>query len=209
MLEQYSEDWFAERLGKATASRIADVVARTKTGWGASRANYAAELIAERLTGVTAERYTNAAMQWGIDTEPEARNAYEFYTDAEVRQVGFVQHPKITMSGASPDGLVGEAGLVEFKCPNTATHIATLRGGTIDGKYITQIQWQLACTGRAWCDWCSYDPRMPEQMRLFMQRVVRDDEHIASLEKGVRDFLSEVDEAVNDLLQRYPMREAA
>lgn len=208
-VEQGTDAWFAERLGKATASRIADVVARTRSGWGASRANYAAELIAERLTGTTAERFTNAAMQWGVDTEPEARAAYEFYQGNPVETVGFVAHPKIAMSGASPDGLVGKDGLVEIKCPNTSTHIATLRGGSIDKKYITQMHWQMACTGRTWCDWCSYDPRMPEQMRLYVQRVERDDELVASLEKDVREFLAEVDEAVNDLLKRYPMREAA
>lgn len=206
---QGSEEWFAERRGKATASRIADVVARTRSGWGASRANYAAELIAERLTETTAERYTNAAMQWGIDTEPEARAAYEFYQGVTVTEAGFEPHPTVPMSGASPDGFVNDSGLIEIKCPNTATHIETLRGKAIDRKYLTQMQWQMACTGRLWCDWVSYDPRMPEAMRLYVERVSRDNERIKELETEVAAFLKEIDEAVADLLRRYPMCEAA
>lgn len=200
---QGSPEWFTARLGKATASRIADLTARTKSGWGASRANYAAELIAERLTGVVAPSYTNAAMQWGTQMEPEARAAYSFYADAEVEEIGFVQHPTIPMSGCSPDGMIGKNGLVEIKCPNTAGHIETLRGAEIDGKYIKQIQWQLCCSGRQWCDFASYDPRMPEAMRLFVRRVKRDDAMIASLENDVREFLAEIDAAVADLTKRY------
>lgn len=209
IIVQGSDAWFSQRLGKATASRIADVVARTKSGWGASRHNYAAQLIAERLTGNVADSYTNAAMQWGIDTEPEARAAYEFYQGVSVQQVGFIEHPSIQMTGASPDGLVGGDGMVEIKCPNTSTHISTLRGSPLDKKYITQVSWQMACAGRQWCDWVSYDPRMPEQMRLFVLRIKRDDALVASLEKDVSEFLEMIDEAVADLLRRYPMQEAA
>ncbi len=207
-LIQGSPEWKAARAGKVTASRVADVVARTKTGWGASRANYMAELIAERLTGVAAEGYTNAAMQWGTDHEPDARAAYEFRRDVEVAQVGFVPHPTIAGAGASPDGLVGDLGLVEIKCPNTATHIDTLIGQAIPAKYVTQMQWQMACTGRAWCDFVSFDPRLPESMAVFVDRVHRDDELIASLEKDVRDFLAELDEKVARLRSLYE-REAA
>ena len=199
MIEQGSDEWFQARLGKATASRVADIIAKTKTGWGASRKNYLAELVAERLTGVPAESYTNAAMRWGVETEPEARAAYAFYADADVTEVGFVDHPKIAMSGASPDGLVSDSGLVEIKCPNTATHIETLRGDAIPDKYIVQIQWQLACTERAWCDWCSFDPRLPEDLRLFVQRVQRDGKRIAELEDAVTEFLNEVDATVREL----------
>jgi putative phage-type endonuclease len=202
-MEQGSDDWFAARLGKATASRIADIVAKTKTGWGASRANYEAQLIAERLTETAAESYTNAAMQWGIDTEPQARRAYEFMADAEVEGVGFVEHPGLEWSGASPDGLVGENGLLEIKCPATATHIATLLGAAIPGKYIKQVQWQLACTGRQWCDWVSYDPRMPENMCLFVERIGRDDALITELEKEVRRFMDEVAGKVAKLIEQY------
>lgn len=209
MTIQGSPEWFAERLGKVTASRVADVVAKTKTGWGASRANYMAELIAERLTGVAAEKYTNAAMQWGVDTEAEARAAYSFRADADIEEVGFVPHPTIPMTGASPDGLVGASGLLELKCPNTATHLDSLLGEPIAGKYLTQIQWQLACTGRKWCDFASYDPRLPEEMRLYIQRVNRDDKLIAILENDVVTFLGELDEKVSALRSRYAIKEAA
>lgn len=209
VIEQGSDAWKQMRLGKATASRIADVVARTKSGWGASRANYAAELIAERLTGIAVESYSNAAMQWGTEKEPDARAAYEFLTGNEVVMVAFVAHPGINMSGTSPDGLVGENGMVEIKCPNTATHIDTLLGQNVPGKYITQMQWQMACTGRAWCDFVSFDPRLPESMRLFIQRVRRDNALIASLEKDVRDFLAEIDDKVDAINSRYAMRPAA
>lgn len=193
-LIQGSPEWLAARCGKVTASRVADVVAKTKTGWGASRANYMAELIAERLTGQPAESFTNAAMKWGTETEPLARAAYEFFRDQTVRQVGLVPHPTIPQSAASPDGLVGDDGLVEIKCPNTATHIDTLLGQTVPGKYITQIQWQLACTERQWCDFASFDPRMPAHLSLFVKRVFRDDKRIEELEADVTVFLDELDE---------------
>ena len=210
MIVQGSPEWFAERVGKVTASRVADVIARTKSGWGASRANYMAELIAERLTGAKSEGFVNAAMQHGIDTEPHARDAYSFYAGVEVEPVGFIAHPTIPMSGASPDGLVGNDGLVEIKCPSTATHIDTLLTGKIPEKYITQMQWQMACTGPKWCDFVSFDPRMPESMRLFIKRVERDEKLIASLEKEVELFLREVETKVAALRSMYePEQEAA
>lgn len=204
MIAQGSPEWFAQRAGKVTASRVADVIAKTKTGWGASRANYAAQLVAERLTGNVEPTFTNAAMQWGTDKEPEAREAYEFHAGVFVDQVGMIDHPKIAMTGASPDGLVGDAGLVEIKCPNTATHIETLLSGKVPAKYVTQMAWQMACTGRAWCDFVSFDPRMPEHMRLFVQRVDRDDTLIATLEAEVSAFLTEVSETVAALTRAYP-----
>lgn len=206
---QGSPEWFAARVGKVTASRVADVVAKTKSGWGASRANYMAELIAERLTGEAATAFTNAAMQWGTDKEPEARAAYSFRVDADVVEVGFIDHPTIPMTGASPDGLVAADGLVEFKCPQTATHIDTLLGDGIAAKYITQMQWQLACTGRKWCDWVSYDPRLPEAMHLFVQRVPRDDAMIAGLEKLIVEFLAEIEVKVRALTEQYGRKAAA
>lgn len=192
MVEQGSDEWKALRLGKATASRMADICARTKTGWGASRANYAAQLVAERLTGNVAESYSNAAMEWGNATEGEARAVYSFFQGVTVETIDFVPHPTIEMSGASPDGYVGTDGLVEIKCPNTATHIDTLLGKSVPEKYILQMQWQMACTARQWCDFVSYDPRMPENLRLFVKRVNRDDVLILGLEDKVREFLSEV-----------------
>lgn len=202
-IEQGSADWHRMRLGKVTASRVADIVAKTGTGYSTSRANYAAQLIAERLTGEPTESFTNAAMQWGTDHEPDARLAYEFRTDAEVEQVAFVDHPIIAMSGASPDGLIGADGLLEIKCPITATHLETLRGRAIPSKYQTQMLWQMACTGRQWCDYVSYDPRLPEQMRLYVERLTRDEARIAELEAEVKAFLAEVDAAVFDLIELY------
>lgn len=201
-MEQGSPEWFAARLGKVTASRVADIIAKTRSGPSASRKNYLAELVAERLTGTTADSFTSPAMRWGTETEPQARAAYVFFRDAEVAEIGFVDHPSIPMTGASPDGLVGAEGLVEIKCPNTATHIDTLLGKAIDGKYVTQMQWQLACTGRAWCDWISFDPRMPEELRLHVERVVRDDKMIAELEQAVSEFLGELDATIKALTER-------
>lgn len=206
---QGSDEWKALRCGKVTASRVADVIAKTKSGWGASRFNYAAELIAERLTGVAAEGFTNAAMQWGTDQEPSARMAYEFMQDVTVEKIAFVAHPSIADAGASPDGLVGESGLVEIKCPNTATHIDTLIKQEIPAKYITQMMWQMACTGRKWCDFVSYDPRLPESMQLFVKRIERDDKLIAELESEVAIFLdTEVSTKVGALRQLYEQEAA-
>ena len=198
---QGSSEWFAERLGKVTASKIADMTAKTKTGWGATRANYAAQLIAERLTGQAVESFSNAAMQWGVNTEAQARAAYVFMTDIPVAEVAFVNHPTISMSGASPDGLAGNDGLVEIKCPNTATHLDTLLGAEIDGKYIKQMQWQMACTGRPWCDFVSFDPRLPVELQMKIRRVERDQPLIDALEKDVSEFLAEIEGKINKLKQ--------
>jgi len=205
---QGSPEWHAARVGRVTASRASDVVSRIKTGWGASRANYLAELIAERLTGAAAEGYTNAAMQWGTDKEPEARTVYEFLCDEPVVLVGFVEHPTIAAAGCSPDGLVGDGGMLEIKCPSTSTHIDTLLGEAVPSKYITQMQFQMACTGRKWCDFVSYDPRLPESMRLFVKRVHRDDAAIATLNAEVTTFLAELDSKIAALTKLYK-REAA
>lgn len=203
MIEQQSPEWFAERLGKVTASRVADVIAKTKSGWGASRANYMAELVAERLTGNMASRFQSAEMQWGNDMEPAARASYEFMTNATVEPAPFVPHRSIGDTGASPDGYVGADGLVEIKCPNTATHIETLLSGAVAGKYVTQMQWQMACTGRAWCDFVSFDPRLPPSMQLFIKRVERDDLSIERLEAEVVDFLNELRLTVHRLRSKY------
>lgn len=200
---QGSPEWFAARLGCVTASRIADLLAKTKSGWGASRANYAAELVAERLTGASTEGFKNAAMQWGTDHEAEARSAYAWLRDADVSEVGFVRHPNIGDAGASPDGLVNDDGLVEIKCPSTATHIETLLGQAVPGKYGLQMHWQMACAGRAWCDFVSYDPRLPDEMRCFIKRVHRDDALIADVEKEVVIFLNEVRSTVDRLRAVY------
>jgi putative phage-type endonuclease len=210
VIEQGSHEWLQERCGKVTASRIADVMAKRRDGQpSADRANYRAQLIAERLTGCVAQSFTNAAMIHGTETEPEARRAYEFFVDRDVQQVGFVPHPEIAMAGASPDGLVGSDGLLELKCPNTATHIETLLTGRIADKYHKQMQFQMACTGRDWCDFASYDNRMPERMRLFVKRVARDASEITEIEEEVKAFLAEIDETVERLVAICEQKEAA
>lgn len=199
-MEQKSDEWYSARVGKVTASRVADVVAKTKSGYSASRDNYMAQLVCERLTNKPAESYSNAAMQWGTETEPLARAAYEAKMDVLVDEVGFIDHPTIVMSGASPDGLVGEDGLIEIKCPNTSTHIDTLLSQTVPKKYADQIFWQMACTGRQWCDFVSYDPRLPADLQLFIKRIPRDDQYIKLLETEVIKFLTETAHKVAQLL---------
>jgi len=201
MTEQGTEAWKQERLGKVTASRVSDIIAKTKTGYSTSRANYMAQLIAERLTGVVQESYVNSAMQWGTETEPQARAAYTLETDNIVSEVGFISHPTIGMTGASPDGTIGDDGLIEIKCPGTATHIETLLGDAIDKKYLTQMQWQMACTGREWCDFVSFDPRLPLELQIKIHRVNRDDVCIAELEKEVLAFLIEIENKISALTQ--------
>jgi putative phage-type endonuclease len=195
---QRSEAWFAQRLGKVTASRVSDVIAKTKTGYSASRENYMADLIVERLTNQKASSFSNAAMEWGTEQEPAARAAYSAYTGELVEEVGFIDHPRILNSGASPDGVVGE-GLVEIKCPATATHLDTLLAGTVPSKYIPQMQWQMACTNTRFCDFVSYDPRLPDHLRLFVKPVRRDNEYIAMLETEVTKFLTELEEKLTQL----------
>ena len=199
-MEQRTEEWFAARLGRVTASRIADVVAKTKTGYGAGRANYMAELVCERLTGQRAEGFTSKAMQHGTDTEPRARAAYELLTGNTVVEVGFIARDDMA-AGASPDGLVGEDGLIEIKCPHTATHIDYLLKGSVPGNYELQMQWQMACTGRKFCEFVSYDPRFPDHLQLMIVRVDRDDALIADIEKEVRLFLDEVTKMVERISQ--------
>ena len=207
-VEQGSEAWLQARLGKVSASRMADVTARTRSGYGASRANYAAELIVERLTGTPAERYTNAAMAWGTEKEPDAKDAYCFLRDAEIVPVGLVLHPTIAMACASPDGLVGDDGLIEVKCPLSATHIDTLLSETIPEKYVKQMMWQMACTGRQWCDFVSFDPRLPAEMQVFIRRVPRDNALILELEQETVKFLAEIDQTISKLQAKF-MRAAA
>ena len=201
MMDQGSEEWFTIRIGKVTASRVADVIAKTKTGYSASRDNYMAQLVCERLTGQKGESFSNAAMQHGTDTEPLARAAYEALQDVLVDEVGFVPHPTIEMAGASPDGLVGGDGLLEIKCPNTATHIETLLSQGVPGKYNTQMQFQMACTGRQWCDFVSFDNRLPAELQLFVKRVPRDEVFIRLIEAEIVQFLAELDDKINKLMK--------
>lgn len=197
-MEQRSAEWHAARLGKVTASKVADVVARTRTGYAASRANYMAQLVCERLTGKPTEGFSNAAMEWGVEQEAAARDAYSARVGELVTEVGFIDHPTIKMAGASPDGIVG-AGIVEIKAPSTATHIEYLFEREPPQKYFYQMQWQMACTGAEWCDWVSYDPRMPENLQLLVVRIPRDTDCIQMLEKEVSEFLAELDVKVAKL----------
>ena len=200
-MEQRTEEWFSARLGKVTASRVADVLAKIKSGESASRKNYKMELVVQRLTGKAGESFTNAAMEWGTEQEPFARMAYEAHTGTFVKEEGFVDHPTIEGFGCSPDGIVGE-GLIEIKAPNTANHIETVLEKKAPSKYIPQMQCQMAVTGAKWCDFVSFDPRVPEDLQLFVVRVERDQEYIDSMEVEVKQFLSEVLDLFNQLKAR-------
>lgn len=203
-MDQRSDEWFAARLGKVTASRVADIMARTKSGYSSSRANYMAELVAERLTGKKGEGFSSAAMQWGTEQEPFARAAYESAKGELVEEVGFVPHPRIDQSGASPDGLVSTEGLIEIKAPNSNTHLDFLMDDAIPEKYVLQMQWQMACTDRAWCDYVSFDPRMPERMQMKIKRVMRDNQTIVLMESEVARFLAELQNKISKLTALYP-----
>jgi predicted phage-related endonuclease len=192
---QRSDGWFADRLGIPTGSKFHDVLAKTKSGYSASRANYRSELVIERLTGIRADFFSSKAMDWGTDYEDSARLAYELATDNEVIECGFFRHKSLAV-GASPDGLIAGGGGVEIKCPNPATHIATLRAQKVPAKYIPQIQGQMWLAGLEWVDFVSFDPRMPRHARIFIQRVARDDDYIANLEAELISFLAEVEDEV-------------
>lgn len=207
MITQGSPEWLQMRLGKLTASRMADAKAKSDT---AAHRNYVAQLVAERLTGQMGESFTNAAMAWGTEHEPLARAEYEILTDSAVDQVAFVDHPTIEWCGASPDGIVSNVGLVEFKCPNTATHIDYLLGQKPPAKYVPQMLLQMACTGMAWCDFVSYDPRMPEEHRLFVVRFEPKRSEIEAVEDAAREFLAEVAETIERLNKiKHELRAAA
>lgn len=201
MMEQRSEEWFQARLGKVTASRLNDVIATVRSGGeSASRRAYRIQLVTERLTGNVTKTFVNEAMQHGIDTEDEARNFYIFQRDL-VEECGFYTHPTIEMSGASPDGLVNDDGLLEIKCPQPHNHTETLISRQVPSKYVNQMQWQMACAGKQWVDFVSYCPSFPEQLKMFVARVDRDENIIKMLETEVNKFLTEVDDTVQFLKQ--------
>lgn len=196
---QGSPEWFAARLGRVTASRIGDVLAKTKTGWGASRYNYLAELVCERLTGRPNETFTTTAMQWGVDNEDRARNAYIFKYGRDVQQVGFIEHPRLEgFAGASPDGLVDHDGLIEIKCMNTINHLEVLTTQRIPLRHQLQMQWQLECTGRKWADYCCFDPRLPEHLQLAVIRYDIGE----SIEPEIRVFIDELKQRI-EFLENY------
>jgi putative phage-type endonuclease len=202
MIEQRTEEWFQQRLGKVTASRISDVIAKTKTGVSTSRQNYLVQLVSERITGKKGDSFVNQAMLDGIERESAARELYMQTRGVSVTEVGFFDHPIIKNSGASPDGAVNAeeegkyAGLIEIKCPIETTHTNTLMSKSIPSKYIPQMQWQLACTGAKWVDFVSYNPNFPVELQLFVATLDRDDTYIAELELAVIQFLDEVDQTI-------------
>ena len=196
-MEQGTPEWLAARAGKVTASRISDVMAAKTT---AAYRDYKAQIVAEILTGQPQESgFTNAAMQWGTEQEKFARAEYELACDWTVDEIGIVLHPTIERGAASPDGLVSTNGLVEIKCPKTATHLQTLIDKKQPRQYENQMLWQMACTGRQWCDFVSYDPRLPEDLQLFVHRFDRDQERIDAIEEAVKQFLTEVNEMIDKI----------
>lgn len=199
--EQRTEEWFTARLGKVTASRVNDVMAKTKTGYSASRDSYMTQLVLERITQTKAEGFTSQAMQWGVEQEPFARAAYEAAQGVMVEEVGFIPHPTIDMAGASPDGLVGDDGMVEIKCPDSKGMLETLLTQKVPAKYFAQMQFQMACTGRKFNDYCVFDPRMPPKAQLFVTRIPRDNAFITEMEAEIVKFLAEVDSQVQQLNQ--------
>jgi putative phage-type endonuclease len=202
MDEQRTDEWFQQRLGKVTASNLHKVLAKTKTGYGADRGNYMTQLVLERITGNRAEGYTNSSLQWGIEQEQFARAAYEAYRGVLVEEVGFIPHPTIQMAGASPDGLV-DGGMVEIKCPESKTFLEVLLSkNPVSAQYYAQVQWQMRCADRPWCDYVVFDPRFPPKAQLFIARVNRDDRWIEEAETEVKKFLAEVDEKVQALKQK-------
>lgn len=197
-MDQRSPEWFAARLGRATASRFGSILSTIKSGEAADRRNYRADLVCERLTGRSDAGYTNAAMQWGTEQEPFARIAYIAKTGLMVDEVGFLAHPSL-MAGASPDGLIGDEGGLEIKCPNKATHLATLKAQKMPPEHMPQVQGCMWISGRKWWDFVSYHPEFPDALQLFIQRIHRDDAYIRDLEDKVTAFLAEVDAEVEQL----------
>lgn len=198
MDDQRTDEWFAAKLGKVGASCVYQVMTK---GGGATRKNYMMQLLCERLTGVSGgpDLSRNPAVQRGVELEPVARSAYEIDKGVMTAEVGFIEHPEIAGFGASPDGTVAEDGLLEIKCPNTAQHIETLQNGTIDTKYIWQMQAQMACTGRDWCDFVSFDDRLPEPLQYKCIRVEKDIKQQAEMLTEITRFLAELEALVADL----------
>jgi putative phage-type endonuclease len=199
---QGSDEWRQERCGSATASCFDAVMAKIKVGEAMTRIKYRLQLATERLTGIPVDGYQNAAMRFGIETEPQARMAYEAMRGVIVDEVGFVKHPRIQNCGASPDGLVGDDGMVEIKCPESTTHLTWMEAGVVPSEHVAQIQGQMAVCERQWVDFVSFDPRFPPNLQLFIVRVSRDDNYIKTLETEVLAFLAGVDAMVERLLKR-------
>lgn len=194
-LDQGTDEWFALRLGLPTASRFKDLLAGGK---GLTRTGYMLDLACELLTGVKAESYSNSAMEWGTQTEPQARESYSFINDADVDQVCFIQHDDL-IAGYSPDGLIGANGLLEIKCPNTKTHIETVLSGKVPTGHTPQLQGGLWIAEREWIDFVSFDPRIKSEKQFFCVRVFRDEAYINNMESEVLRFQEELTEIINKI----------
>ena len=189
MSEQRTEQWYADRLGHATGSRASDILAGKDTQ---ARRGYLTQIVTERLTNRQQDGYINADMQRGIDIEPIARAAYQASREL-VDEVGFVRHPTIQWFGASPDGLVGDDGLIELKCPRSTTHLDYWQSGKPPAKYVPQMLAQLSCTRRKWVDFVSFDDRFPEHLQLYVARFQPTEEIIEQFEQKVIEFLKEAE----------------
>jgi hypothetical protein len=211
-LKQQGPDWLQARCGRVTASRCADVMDVLKRGGeSADHAAYRREVAGEILTGVANDNYVSKDMARGSELEPLARAAYEFATDTEVDQVGFVQHAAIELYGASPDGICGSDGGVELKVPRVTTHIKWALAGVIPEEHKWQCIAGMDCCERDWWDFASYCPNMPKHMQIFKVRLYRDQAEIDRLQAGVRQFLDEVQDTIHQLEQRFgkaPLRQA-
>jgi len=201
-MQQGSEEWLQARLGLPTASRMSDLLARTKSGWGAGRQNLMSELLCERLTNQPYERFVSGDMMRGMELESEAVVAYEIEAGEVTQTCGFIQHPWIKESGASPDRLIADDGVLEVKCPKTATHLKYLLDGEPPADYIPQMVWQLACTRRRWVNFVSYDPRLPEDLRLFIVRFEPNWSVVEQQEQAVERFLYELHELESKVRSR-------
>jgi putative phage-type endonuclease len=200
--EQGSEDWLAARIGMLTASKVADAISCLKNGEPSQKSkDLVIDLIAERLSGNPTPMYVNSAMMWGLDNEPGARRSYEIATGNMVELCGLAYHDNIDTFGASPDGLIGDDGLIEIKCPETATHIEWVINGTVPEKHVPQMLAQLAVTGRKWCDFVSYDPRLPTGYNLFIRRFEPSPGEIEALEAQVFSFLGTVNYTMKKLTE--------
>jgi len=199
MIEQGSEAWKLLKVGKVSASRMADLLAKTTSGASASRAKYMAQLLCERMTGQPTEFFTTAAMQRGTEIEPIARAAYEAENLTSVEQIAWVEHPTIPMAGCSPDGFVGEHGLIEIKCKEIHNHLDSILNDRIDPDHQAQMMWQMCVTGRQWCDYVCFDDRAPEGLQLFVKRLHRDEEKIKQMEDEVRTFLKDLESMIQKL----------
>ncbi|UNE54872.1 lambda exonuclease family protein [Bartonella machadoae] len=205
-MDQRTAEWFQARLGKVTASNVYNILSRTAKGLPTSKyEDYKIKLMTERLTGEISQSYITPSMQWGIEHEEDALKEYEFIYDADVIKCGFIPHPTIEMAGASPDGLIGEDGLVEVKCPQSTTHLRFFMYDEIKPEYIAQMQFQMACTGRKWCHFISYNPQFVGRstgLRMKVKRIHRDDEQIEQLTKAVEVFLAEIEQDMEQILTK-------